>query len=398
MQKKGKGRSSGEGHVRKHASGSYEARLYVPVKQRHLYGGKREISFWGKTEGLALSKRAAAQKELDERRGRAGSQTFGAYLMRWLDALEALGSVSERTLQDYRYWAKGHLIPEDKLGTVLLEDLTAEDLDLLYSRLSKAGMGARAINHVHATARVALQRAVKKRLIPYNPARDADPPHYSTDEREYALLTMEDVSRFFSAASGDRFEAIWIMAVLAGPRPAELRALKCEDVVLPAEPAAAGSAVLSRSVVELAGQPPKIRNTTKTGKPRTVPLLPEVVTALKAHRLRQNEERLALAKVWQDNDLVFPTSTGTIMRRSNLSRRHFKPILKKAGLDPETRPYDLRHTFATLWMESGEDGKLLQRVLGHSRYETTANRYVHPSDRATGEAMGRFGARFANPS
>ncbi|HEX5850186.1 MAG TPA: tyrosine-type recombinase/integrase [Rubrobacter sp.] len=84
--------------------------------------------------------------------------------------------------------------------------------------------------------------------------------------------------------------------------------------------------------------------------------------------------------------------------RSNLSRRHFKPILKEAGLDSETRPYNLRHTFATLWMESGEDGKLLQRVLGHSRYETTANRYVHPSDRATGEAMSRFGARFAKPS
>jgi hypothetical protein len=49
MPKKGKGRSSGEGHVRKHSSGSYEARLYVPVKQRHLYGGKREISFWDKT-------------------------------------------------------------------------------------------------------------------------------------------------------------------------------------------------------------------------------------------------------------------------------------------------------------------------------------------------------------
>lgn len=71
---------------------------------------------------------------------------------------------------------------------------------------------------------------------------------------------------------------------------------------------------------------------------------------------------------------------------------------KEGGLDPETCPYDLWHTFATVWMESGEDGKLLQRILGHSRHETTANRYVHPSDRVTGEAMSRFGARFANPS
>jgi len=388
-------RNDGEGHVRKHKRGGFEARLYVPAKLRHLYGGKREISFYGKTAEIALAKRAIGQRDLDERKGTAGAQTFGAYLERWLDALYALGLVAERTLQDYRYWARGHLIPDDKLGLVLLEDLTAEDMDLLYARLAKAGMGPRAINHVHSTARVALQRAVKKRLIPYNPAKDADPPRYSTDEREYALLDIDEVSRFFAAAAslGDRFEALWVMSILAGPRPAELRALKWEDVAMLAA-GGGGSAVLRRSVVELAGQPPKIRNTTKTGKPRSVPLLPEVVASLKAHRVRQNEERLRVASVWKDNALVFPTTTGTIMSRSNLSRRHFKPILKEAELNPEIRPYDLRHTFATLWMESGEDGNLLQRVLGYSRYETTANRYVHPSDRATGEAMSRFGARF----
>jgi hypothetical protein len=164
---KEKGREAGEGHVRKHARGGYEARLYVPVKLRHLYGGKRELSFYGKTAEVALEKRAIGQRDLDERRGRGGGQTLGAYLSRWLDALYALGSVSERTLQDYRYWARGHLIPDDKLGPVLLEDLTAEDLDLLYARLTKGGMGGRAVNHVHSTARVALQRAVKKRLILY---------------------------------------------------------------------------------------------------------------------------------------------------------------------------------------------------------------------------------------
>lgn len=33
----------------------------------------------------------------------------------------------------------------------------------------------------------------------------------------------------------------------------------------------------------------------------------------------------------------------------------------------------------------------LAMQLGHARYETTANHYIHPSDRAMGEAMGRFG-------
>ena len=134
------------------------------------------------------SKAHALRRDIEEGKGKTGHLTFGAYLSRWLESLEALGLVAERTLQDYRYFAEKHLIPEDKLGSILLEDLTAEDLDGLYARFAKGGMGSRGVNHTHSTARVALQRAVKKRLVPYNPARDADPPPYSTDGREYSLL------------------------------------------------------------------------------------------------------------------------------------------------------------------------------------------------------------------
>ena len=79
---KAKGRKAGEGHVRKHNRGGYEARLYVPAKLRHLYGGKRELSFYGKTAEVAMEKRTIGQRDLDERRGRAGGQSFGTYLSR----------------------------------------------------------------------------------------------------------------------------------------------------------------------------------------------------------------------------------------------------------------------------------------------------------------------------
>ena len=74
--------------------------------------------------------------------------------------------------------------------------------------------------------------------------------------------------------------------------------------------------------------PPVIRNTTKTRKPRS---------ALKVHRARQNEERLSIGELWQDQNLVFPDSTGGIVRKENLARRHLKPILEKEGLRKETR-------------------------------------------------------------
>ncbi len=118
-------------------------------------------------------------------------------------------------------------------------------------------------------------------------------------------------------------------------------------------------------------------------------MLPPAVAALSAHRARQNEERLAAAP-WEDPGLVFAT-TGTIVTRPNLTRRHFKPILERADLLKETHLYDLRHTFGTLWTEAGQRGELLQKVMGHARYETTANNYIHPSDEATRGAMRGFG-------
>ena len=48
-------------------------------------------------------------------------------------------------------------------------------------------------------------------------------------------------------------------------------------------------------------------------------------------------------------------------------------------------------------MESGEDAATLSGVLGHARITTTMDRYVHPSDRARRDAMGRFGAGFGGP-
>ena len=106
---------------------------------------------------------------------------------------------------------------------------------------------------------------------------------------------------------------------------------------------------------------------------------------------------MRFAGVWEDHDLVFPSRTGTPMNGNNLSRRHFKPLLRRAGL-LDIRLYDLRHTFATLWLESGEPPKILQEILGHSRNSVTLDTYSHVVPHMQREAMGRFGVRFVSPS
>jgi integrase len=57
-------------------------------------------------------------------------------------------------------------------------------------------------------------------------------------------------------------------------------------------------------------------------------------------------------------------------------RRHFFPALKKAGVD-RIRFHDLRHTYASLLIEQGENIKYIQNQLGHSSPSVTLDLYAH---------------------
>jgi integrase len=130
--------------------------------------------------------------------------------------------------------------------------------------------------------------------------------------------------------------------------------------------------------------------------------MPEAVEALNKERRAYLERRLRFAERWEETwrkhpearDLVFPSETGGPMNRNNLHRRHFKPLAQKAGLPKGTRLYTLRHTFATLWMESNEPVKVLQEILGHSRIDQTMNTYAHVMPHIQADAFGRFSRRF----
>ena len=75
--------------------------------------------------------------------------------------------------------------------------------------------------------------------------------------------------------------------------------------------------------------------------------------------------------------LVFATVDGTPINVRNLTLRHFKPILKRAGLPSNFRLYDLRHTCATLLLQANEHPKVVSERLGHASITLTLDTYSH---------------------
>jgi integrase len=108
---------------------------------------------------------------------------------------------------------------------------------------------------------------------------------------------------------------------------------------------------------------------------RTLHLAAEVQGALRDHRRGQLEERLSAGSRWVDLDYVFTTRQGRpVMARKIL--RAFKAHLQRAGL-PAWRWHDMRHSYATLLLQSGEELAVISRTLGHSQIATTADIYSH---------------------
>lgn len=81
------------------------------------------------------------------------------------------------------------------------------------------------------------------------------------------------------------------------------------------------------------------------------------------------EEKLKLGRAYTENNLVFPSSTGTYMNSRNL-RRSWERALKAANV-PYRKFHSLRHTYATRLFENGTSILKVSRLLGHSSIKTT---------------------------
>jgi integrase len=172
-----------------------------------------------------------------------------------------------------------------------------------------------------------------------------------------------------AAARGDRFEALYVLAITAGLRIGELLGLRWKDL-----DSDRGMLRVCRTLLQARSGP---RFTSpKNGKGRNIKLTGRALEALKHHRTAQNTERLRLGARWQDNGLVFCSGIGTPQTFPAFATRSFKPLLTRTGL-PDIRFHDLRHTCATLLLSRGHHPKLVQELLGHATVALTLDRYSH---------------------
>jgi integrase len=361
--RKPKKNANGEGSVFQRKDGYWVAQYAVSTNNALRYR-----QFYGKTQKEAIQKRSEAwAKESAGLVSEAGRTTVGKHLDRWLEE-SMKGSVKPATYENYSQLIRRHVIPA--LGRTKLTNLTTNHIRRFRRQKLDERLSTRTVQCLLFLLRKALQQAVEDGLIPRNVAQGVKVSQVGKEE--IRPLLPEQIKRFLEAANGERFYALYVLAIHTGLRQGELLGLRWEDVDLEAR-----TLCVRRTLSGAEGGCP-VFGAPKTAKSRrSVGLTQRAVEVLERHRAIQEEERSRLGPFWKNTGLVFRSTTSTPVNRHNLMNRSYKPLLEKAGLPRSTRFHDLRHTAASLLFSQGTHPKLVQEALGHSTITVTLDVYSH---------------------
>lgn len=369
-------RGQNEGSVYKLANGTWRG----SVSLGRGPDGKRDRKYFsGKTRREVAEKLKVAQRDHQLGLPVAPERQTVAYFMNtWLEE-RAKPSTRITTYTTYESHTRIHILPS--LGHIILQQLTPQQVQAFVNyKAASPDLAIRTVIDIHSVLRRALNQAVRWGLVPRNVAALAELPRLEKKEQRY--LTPDQARMLLEAARGDRLEALYSVAIALGLRRGEALGLRWEDVDL------------DRGVLQVKVALHRIGGKLQLAEPKTPGSrrsinLPRIsIAALRAHKVRQLEERLKAGDKWKESGHVFTSTIGTPMEPSNF-RRAFQKLLARAGIE-HMRIHDMRHTAASLMIAQKIEPKMISEILGHSRTGITMDLYGHLFEPMRREAADRM--------
>lgn len=376
-------RANGEGTIHLRADGRWECRI---TTGRDPGTGKAiRRSVYGKTQAEVRKKLTASAHELDEGVYIPPDRiTVGQWLTLW--HAEYLGKVKESTAYKYGATLRTHLIPAfDKLR---LQQLTAPMVQQLYNGKLRGGLSAKSVKDMHGILHKALAQAVRLGYLRFNPCDACELPR--VERRKITPMEGDSIGAFLTAIQGHKYEALYLVTLFTGMRQGEVLGLTWDCVDFQN-----GVLLIDKQLQKqkrVGGGGPYRLVEVKNDRKRLIAPAAQVMNTLRQIRHSQQQNRLLLGPDWQgDMNLVFTHENGRHLT-AGTTYACFKRIVKRLGMGRE-RFHDLRHTYATLSLQNGDDIKTVSETLGHATVAFTLDVYGHVSHqmrRASADRMTAF--------
>jgi integrase len=339
-------RGNGEGSIRLHADGGWEASIRL--------NGRR---YWlrGKTQSAVRQKLAQLKRE-----HHIGTLvppqrlTLGDFLDQWLETGRA--DWRPKTIHGYTVIVRNYWKPE--LGHVQLQRLAPSMVAACYTRWRTSRSGGTLLN-VHRCLHRALVVAVRWGLVSRNVADAVEPPR--AHRRKPELWSPEQAATFLAATREDQWHVLWALLLGTGCRLGEAVGLQWQDVDLDA-----GTVMIRRALV-WAGTTPNENEPKTISGIRLLALPSFTIDALREHHAKQGS-------VAQTDRIV--TLANGQSPAPWICRNAFHRACRKLGLPPMRR-HDCRHLAASLLIAQGVALPAVAQRLGHASPAITAAIYSH---------------------
>ena len=277
---------------------------------------------------------------------------FEQYAAEWIKQIQA-SDRSKKTISTYISNVNYHLIPFFKNKNI--NKITLKDVNQFNLKLREQGYKGKGRNNILGVMKTLFKGAMRDNYILKSPAGNL--PKQKEELREDVYLEKKEISQFLLTNYLDSdYYPLYFTAIHTGMRLAELCGL-CWDRI-----------DFHRKQISVSRTRDKsgTRDMTKGGKKRIIPIIPELL-----------ELFLQLIRKQLNPRYVFSLQNGQEIPYGHVYRK-FKKAREKANI-PAITFHDLRHTFATQFMINGGNVFELQKIMGHSKIETTL-RYAHFSE------------------
>ena len=292
---------------------------------------------------------------------------FGDWMEHWCET-QSRPAARPGTRRIYEGYLRLYISPG--LGHIPLNRLTAKDMQQFFVWLKtegradqsdgETGLADSQLRNIHSLCWRALEKAVSGNLIPQNPASGCKLP--PARKGEMNLLSREAMQKLLIQAKEEKYYELFLLEFATGLRLGELTALQWEELNL-----TTGELRISKQAVVIGSEVVVTEPKTKAAV-RTLLLPPKVLEVFREYRKRNVSRWLFPSPKKEDSPLL-----------PSVVRQRLHRLLDHAGCE-RMRFHDLRHTFATLALESGKDVKTLSAMLGHVSAATTLDIYTHITD------------------
>jgi integrase len=267
-----------------------------------------------------------------------------------------MSSLALKTQLHYEQLILKHVLPY--LGPIELRQLTPDTIARWQADRLASGAGRVSVRQAFTVLGSILQRAFEGGLLQSNPARVVRKSRLPR-RQEVRPLSPAEIEAM-RAVSKPRDAALISVLGYAGLRPGEALGLQWRDI--------RQQTILIERAMSLGEE-----KDTKTTAHRTVRLLAPLAADLREWNLRSGRP--------DGRELIFPSANETVWTLAayqSWRRRAFDRAVAGAGLE-HARPYDLRHSFASLLLHEGRSVIYVARQLGHDA-RLTLTTYGHVMD------------------